>query len=89
MDNKLEFFISINFDSEDITNLVYQSILPEIQSHRYDRSQVSLLEKKQKIVVIIKAQDVSAANASISSILRWISMITETITIFPDQSSRV
>ncbi len=88
MDYKLEFFFSLNFDSEEIANLIYQSIFPEIQSQRYDRSRVSLLKKKQKIVVIIRAQDISAANASISSILRWISTITETIRIFPDQSNR-
>jgi tRNA threonylcarbamoyladenosine modification (KEOPS) complex Pcc1 subunit len=89
MNNKLEFFFSIHFDSEDIKKIVYRSILPEVQSHRYDRSRVSLREKKQKLIVIIKAQDVSAAKASISSILRWISTITQTIKTFPEQSNRV
>ncbi|UCE12346.1 MAG: hypothetical protein JSV04_09100 [Candidatus Heimdallarchaeota archaeon] len=82
MRNKFEFDFSICFDSEDQAQIIYASLSPEIQEHRFERSSVSLTLNNQELLILITAQDTNAAKATISSILRWISATTEALKPF-------
>ncbi len=82
MNNKFEVDFSINYNSETQAQIIYKSLLPEIQKHRFERSKVSISIKKQEIEINITAQDITAAKASISSVLRWVSATTEAVTTF-------
>jgi KEOPS complex subunit Pcc1 len=79
MSSKLEVFVSIQYDSEDQARIIYASLLPEIQEQRFDRSKVSISLKAQKMVINVTAQDITAAKATISSLLRWISATTKVV----------
>ncbi len=82
MNNKLKVDFSINYNSETQAQIIYKSLLPEIQKHRFERSKVSILIIKREIEINIIAQDINAAKATISSVLRWISATTEAVTTF-------
>jgi len=79
MSNKFEFHIDIQYDSEDQARIIFSSLVPEIQEHHFDRSKASMVLKDQKIEISIMAQDINAAKATISSILRWISSTTKAL----------
>jgi tRNA threonylcarbamoyladenosine modification (KEOPS) complex Pcc1 subunit len=79
LNKKYEVFFSVNFDSDKETKIVYSSLIPEIDRHHFERSEVSIKIRAKKLVINITAQDVNSAKASINSILQWISTITETL----------
>ena len=82
MKTNLEIYLSIQFDSEHEAQIVIASLQPEIQEHDFDRSKMSISQKKGKITIYIAAQDLNAAKATINSVLRWISAATEVINTF-------
>ncbi len=86
MKTNLEIHLSIQFDSEHEAQIVIASLQPEIQEHDFDRSKVSISQKKGKIIIYIAAQDLNAAKATINSVLRWISASTEVINSFSKQT---
>ncbi|MFX0088208.1 MAG: KEOPS complex subunit Pcc1 [Candidatus Hodarchaeota archaeon] len=86
MNNKLIVHFSIHFDSEYESQIIFTSLLPEIQEHDFERSQVSIFLKKSKINVKIQAQDLNAAKATINSLLRWISTTSSVISTFSKQT---
>ncbi len=86
MKSNIEIHLSIQFDSEHEAQIVIASLQPEIQEHDFDRSKVSISQKKGKIIIYIAAQDLNAAKATINSVLRWISATNEVINIFSKQT---
>ena len=79
MSSKLEFFFSIQYDSEDQARTIFTALLPEIQKQHFDRSEANFKLKAQKIVINVTAQDINAAKATINSIFRWISTTTKAV----------
>lgn len=79
MNPKFEFNFNIEYDSEDQAKIIYTSLTPEMQEQHFDRSKASIVLKAQKIEINIIAQDINAAKATISSILRWISSTTQSL----------
>ncbi|MHA2074558.1 MAG: KEOPS complex subunit Pcc1 [Candidatus Hodarchaeales archaeon] len=86
MKTDLEMHLSIQFDSEHESQIVFTSLQPEIQEHDFDRSKVSITQSNRKIVIYISAQDLNAAKATINSVLRWISTASEVISTFSKQT---
>ncbi|MFX0208768.1 MAG: KEOPS complex subunit Pcc1 [Candidatus Hodarchaeota archaeon] len=86
MSTKLEIHFSIQYDSEDQAQIIFTSLLPEIQEQRFERSKASIKMKSQKIVIKVTAQDINAAKATISSILRWISTTTKAVMTLSKQT---
>lgn len=89
MNEKFEFVFSIHFDSSEYAQIAYLSLSPEVKDHRFERSKVSLKLKTKKIIFNVSAQDFNAAKASISSILRWISSISETLNTLSKMSHEI
>ena len=85
MSSKLEVYFSIRYNSEDQARIIFASLLPEIQEQRFERSKVSISLKAQKMVINVTAQDINAAKATISSLLRWISATTKVVMTFSKQ----
>ncbi len=86
MKPKICLLLKVSFDSKEESKLVHDSLLPEIMDHDFDRSQVSIELNKSQIIVNIKSQDVAAARANINSILRWISLVSESTQLIPKTS---
>jgi tRNA threonylcarbamoyladenosine modification (KEOPS) complex Pcc1 subunit len=84
MSPKFEFNFSIQYDSKDLARIIYTSLIPEMQEQHFDRSKASIGLKAQKIEINVIAQDINAAKATISSILRWLSSTTKTISLLID-----
>ncbi|MFX0182971.1 MAG: KEOPS complex subunit Pcc1 [Candidatus Hodarchaeota archaeon] len=89
MDEKFEFVFSIHCDSTKNAQIIYLSLSPEVKDHRFERSKVSLKLKTKKIIFNVSAQDFNAAKASINSILRWISSISETLNLLSEESQKI
>jgi tRNA threonylcarbamoyladenosine modification (KEOPS) complex Pcc1 subunit len=79
MSPKFKFNFYIQYDSEDQAKIIYTSLIPEMQERHFDRSEASIGLKAQEIEVNVIAQDINAAKATISSLLRWISSTTQTL----------
>ena len=65
---------------------MHDSLLPEIVDHDFDRSEVTIELDKSFLIVNIESQDVSAAKANINSILRWISLVSESVQLIPKRN---
>ena len=79
MSNKFELNIHIQYDSEEQAEIIFASLVPEMQEQHFDRSKAYIVLKAQKIEISISAQDINAAKATISSVLRWISSTTKAL----------
>ncbi|MHA1947387.1 MAG: KEOPS complex subunit Pcc1 [Candidatus Hodarchaeales archaeon] len=77
MKPKICLTIEVSFDSKEESRLVHDSLIPEIMDHDFDRSQVFIEVNELNVIVNIKSQDVAAARANFNSILRWISLVSE------------
>ena len=86
MEPKIGLIVTVNFDSKEESKLVHDSLVPEIMDHDFDRSKISIELVESQIVVNIKSQDVTAAKANINSILRWISLVSESAQLIPKTS---
>jgi len=86
MNSKLDILFSIYFDSENESKIIFTSLMPEIQEHDFERSQVSISLKNSKIRIKIQAQDFNAAKATINSVLRWISTTSRVISTVSKQT---
>ena len=83
MEDKIQLKISIKFETAEDAKISYQAILPEIEDHRFDRSQVSLNVTNETIDIVITSSDIPAAKANFNAILRWISVVNESIQLIP------
>lgn len=86
MDPNISLSITIKYDSINEAKLVHDSLIPEIMDHDFDRSKVSIELKELLLMVNIESQDISAAKANINSILRWISLISESTQLLSKRS---
>ena len=83
MEPKITLIIVVNFNSEEVSKLVHDSLVPEFMDHDFDRSQVSIEQDEFQIKINIKSQDISAARANINSIMRWVSLVTKSVQLIP------
>ena len=83
MEPKICLITTVSFDSKEESKLVHDSLIPEILDHDFDRSQVSIELDGSQIIINIKSQDIPAAKANINSIMRWISLVSESIQLIP------
>ena len=79
MEPKICLIITISFDSEEESKLVYNSLVPEFMDLDFDRSRVSIQIDGIQIIINIKSQDLYAAKANIHSIIPWVSLVSESI----------
>ena len=86
MPNKYEFCFLVQYESDKEAEIIFASLIPEIQEQRFDRSKVSIELKAQKIKISVIAQDTNAAKATVSSILRWISSTTKALLTLSKQT---
>ena len=70
--NRIAGFIEIEFPSERMAKIVYESVLFEHLSVPYRRSEVELKREGNKIVLQFTARDNSALRGTLNSYLRWI-----------------
>ena len=78
--------IEVSFDTKEESRLMHDSLVPEIMDHDFDRSQVFIELNELKVIVNIKSQDVAAARANFNSILRWISLVSESTHLIPKKN---
>lgn len=71
--------IEVKFETSEEAGIIYESLLPEINDHRFDRSQVSVTFTSSKLIFEITSIDLSAAKANINTIFRWIDVVSESI----------
>jgi tRNA threonylcarbamoyladenosine modification (KEOPS) complex Pcc1 subunit len=71
--------IEVKFETSEEAGIIYESLLPEINDHRFDRSQVSVAFTSSKLIFKITSIDISAAKANINTIFRWIDAVSESI----------
>jgi len=83
MEPKIYVTITVGLDSKEESKLVHDSLFPEFMDHDFERSKVSIKLVRSKIIINIKSQDISAARANINSIMRWISLVSESIQLIP------
>ncbi|MHA2202249.1 MAG: KEOPS complex subunit Pcc1 [Candidatus Ranarchaeia archaeon] len=86
MISKFKFHLYVKYDTEDQASIIFTSLMPEIQEQRFERSKASIELKDQKIEICIIAQDINAAKATVSSILRWISSTTKALLTLSKQT---
>ena len=75
----IKFQIEVKFETSEEANIIYESLLPEVDDHRFDRSQVSININSSTLIFNITSVDISAAKANTNTILRWISVVSESI----------
>ncbi len=69
----------VKFETSDLAKIVYDSILPEVNDHRFERSKMFIKLNSANIKFNITSRDISAAKANINTIFRWIGVISESI----------
>ncbi|AHF79657.1 KEOPS complex subunit Pcc1 [Thermococcus paralvinellae] len=70
--NRIKGTIEIEFPSEEIAKIVYESVLFEHLSVPYRRSKIEFKREGNRIVLQFVAKDNSALRGTLNSYLRWI-----------------
>ena len=83
MKNRVRIETVIKLDSLEEAKLIYESLIPEVNDHHFERSQINLQLNDTSLVITVDSQDITAAKANISSVLRWITLVNELTEIFP------
>ncbi|NHJ00650.1 MAG: hypothetical protein EAX86_00850 [Candidatus Heimdallarchaeota archaeon] len=81
MNDKFNMTIAVHFETPDESRIVFEALYPEIQQHSFDRSNVQLKLRSNKLIIQIRAQDLTAAKASTNSMLRWLSTVSTAVAI--------
>ncbi|USS41372.1 KEOPS complex subunit Pcc1 [Thermococcus aggregans] len=71
--------IEIEFPSEEIAKVVYESVLFEHKTVPYRRSKVDFSLRENKIVMEFTAKDNSALRGTLNSYLRWIKVALDVV----------
>ncbi|MCD6558406.1 MAG: hypothetical protein J7K57_00765 [Palaeococcus sp.] len=79
MSEPIEGFIEIEFPSEEIARVVYESVLIEDKSVPYRRTRTRLLLEGKRIKLEFTAKDNSALRGTLNSYLRWIKVALDTL----------
>jgi len=69
--------LEILFDNESDTQVVYDSIYIESKAKLTDRSTTKISKEKNKIILIIKAKDITALRAAVNSYLRLLNLVVK------------
>ena len=83
MEAKIHMKIDVQFNSKTDSKLIYDTLLPEITDHDFERSQISIELDGSCLILDIVSQDTSAAKANINSVLRLVSLVSESIELVP------
>lgn len=83
MESRISIKTVIQLDSLEEAKYIFESLTPEVNDHHFERSQIILKLDGASLVMIVNSQDITAAKANISSMLGWITLVTELIQIFP------
>lgn len=79
--NSIETVFSIELDSDNDAEIVYNSIKPEVTYAHNERSTTEMELEDNTITIRIFSNDVVALRASINSYVRWIKLSTEILKI--------
>jgi len=74
---KIEANLSIAYDDQDLLNVIYNAMRPEVEDSSKEKSKIYLNKINNKINLIINADKASAFRASVNSYLRWIKLIKQ------------
>jgi KEOPS complex subunit Pcc1 len=77
----IETVFSIELDSDNDAEIVYNSIKPEVNYAHNERSTTEIELKDNMIIIKIFSKDVVSLRASINSYVRWIKLSTEILKI--------
>ncbi|MHA1976093.1 MAG: KEOPS complex subunit Pcc1 [Candidatus Hodarchaeales archaeon] len=83
MENRISIKTVIKLDSPEEAKFIYESLTPEVNDHHFERSQIIMKLDDTSLIITVKSQDITAAKANITSMLRWITLVSELIQIFP------
>ena len=64
---------------EGISDIVDESLAPEVERPTSERSSVTVSAEKGKVIISIEASDVVALRAAINSYLRWVGAILDVV----------
>ena len=73
----------IDFETSEEAEFIYESLTPEVDDHHFERSRLLMELEGSSLLLHVSSQDITAAKANISSMLRWITLVTELIEIIP------
>ncbi|MDV3103642.1 KEOPS complex subunit Pcc1 [Thermococcus waiotapuensis] len=79
MNEPIEGYIEIEFPTEEVARIVYESVLYEHESVPYRRSRIEFLRDGKKVVIRFLAKDNSALRGTLDSYLRWIKVAMESL----------
>ncbi len=85
MKNRVSIKTTVQLDSLDEADFMYNSLIPEVKDHHFERSQILMELEGSSLIFTVNSLDITAAKANISSVLRWISLVTELIQIIPEK----
>ncbi len=77
--NKIEIIVS-----SDNSDIIVESLLPEVSSSPSNRSKVDINKKNGNLEVFVEAKDISSLRAAMNSWLRWIMIADEAASIPKD-----
>jgi tRNA threonylcarbamoyladenosine modification (KEOPS) complex Pcc1 subunit len=83
VDEKINLSTTVRFKSQDEAIIIFESIYPEIEDHKFDRSRIFMDLKTDTIIITITSNDIPAAKANFNAIMRWISVVSEAIQLIP------
>ncbi len=73
--------INIEFETNDLAEIVYRAIKPETIKPPTERSKPIIHKNKNLISIQIYSKDLTSIRASLNSYLRWIKTIVESIKV--------
>ncbi len=70
--------INIELASEELSKILFQTLLPETKKPATSRSKVSLQSQDKDLTIYIEARDTSAFRATLNSYLRLVVLVNDT-----------
>jgi tRNA threonylcarbamoyladenosine modification (KEOPS) complex Pcc1 subunit len=71
MNFKVHFSIHENIDH------LYDALLPEFKDNKYNRSKASFKKHKDKLEILIEAEDITALKANLNSVINLIEVFNK------------
>lgn len=81
MDEPIEGYVEIEFPSEDVARIVYESVLVEHKTVPYRRTRGKFILRGRKIRLEFTATDNSALRGTLNSYLRWIKVAMDSLEV--------
>ena len=83
MEPTIQMIIDVQFNSKSDSKLIHDTLIPEIIDHDFERSQISLEQKGSHVIINITSLDIAAAKANMNSVMRLVSLVSESIQLIP------